>query len=344
MVIRRSSAREVAGLLRDLAAGPDATREAAVARLSVIGTRAVEGLLTFLAPSEGLSTRIGALSALEAIGDPRAMEPALACLAGPDAALFMPAALVLRRLLDSARGGDVLDRLTSLILDHSRPDAARLAAFDALRGLAPTVLEPIAKRLLQDDSRALRAAIARPAGPEPPVPPLEAIERAASGPLPDSPADLRRWLASAGALAPLPTLHRLVEAIRRREAAAPTERGDWMMARSAVHQTLASRGSTVALYDLRETIESGEPAPVEMLSALAVVGDRSCLEPIAAAYAKLLTGGSGHDANAWWREHLALTFQAIATRVRLGDRHAVSRRIRSRWPAAATALLGPPKG
>ena len=47
-----------------------------------------------------------------------------------------------------------------------------------------------------------------------------------------------------------------------------------MTARAAAHQVLAARGSTVALYDLRETVESGEPAPVEMLAALEVIGDR----------------------------------------------------------------------
>jgi len=45
VVIKRSTALEVAALLRDLEIGLDAEREAAIARLSVIGARAVEGLL-----------------------------------------------------------------------------------------------------------------------------------------------------------------------------------------------------------------------------------------------------------------------------------------------------------
>jgi hypothetical protein len=341
VVIRRSAAREVAGLLRDIAGGADAARDAAVARLSVIGTRAVEGLLALLASVETLPARVGALSALEAIGDPRAVDPALVCLEGAQPDLFGPAASVLRRLLDSPRGAEVLDRLTALVLDPTRPDAARLAAFDALRGLAPQVLQPIANRLRQDESETVRAVTTGMDGLDPILPPLEAIERAAAGTLPDNPANLRRWLAAEGCFAPLPTLHRLVHAIRRHEdTVAPAERGDWMMARGAAHQALAARGSTVALYDLRETIASGDPAPVEMLSALAAIGDRTCLEPIAAAYAKLQGESPQH---AWWREHLAASFRAIAARERLSRRHTVARRIASRWPEAWLALFGSPK-
>src|SRR3990167_8946536 len=46
---------------------------------------------------------------------------------------------------------------------------------------------------------------------------------------------------------------------------------------------LADRGSRLALYDVRETLETVPgPLPVEFLSALTAVGDVSCLEPIAA--------------------------------------------------------------
>ncbi len=51
MTITRSSAREVTALLADLESGTDAVRETAVARLSVIGTRAVAGLLGLLGAS-----------------------------------------------------------------------------------------------------------------------------------------------------------------------------------------------------------------------------------------------------------------------------------------------------
>ncbi len=87
MVIRRSSAREVSALLQDLESGSEAARDAAVARLSVIGTRAVEGLLALIGSTRAAPARAAALATLEAIGDPRAADAALGCLEAEDAAL-----------------------------------------------------------------------------------------------------------------------------------------------------------------------------------------------------------------------------------------------------------------
>ena len=65
--------------------------------------------------------------------------------------------------------------------------------------------------------------------------------------------------------------------LRAREA-----RAAWQNARGALHQALALRGSRVAVYDLRETIEQSRgPLPTSFVAALHVVGDASCLEPIA---------------------------------------------------------------
>ncbi len=71
MVIKRSSAREVSMLLEDLESGQDGARDAAVARLAVIGTRAVEGLLSVARAGASPATRSAAFAALEAIADPR---------------------------------------------------------------------------------------------------------------------------------------------------------------------------------------------------------------------------------------------------------------------------------
>ena len=122
-----------------------------------------------------------------------------------------------------------------------------------------------------------------------------------------------------------------------------------MRARAAAHRVLAARGSTVALYDLRETIERGDEAPVEMLAALGAIGDRSCLEPIAAAYDRAGDERPGtarprhRGAADWWRSHLATVFRTVVAREKLTERHAVVKRIRARWPEAALSLLGPPK-
>jgi HEAT repeat protein len=351
VVIKRSSAQEVASLLRDLESGDEVARETAVARLSVIGTRAVEGLLGLASSEAPTPVRIAALSALEAIGDPRALEPAFALLVRGEPALAVPAAAVLRGLLDSPRGNDVLDRLAAIAVDAEGAEHARLAALSALQALPPRVAAPIWERLRTDTSAAVRAAVGQ-TGPAAEIDPLSALEAASGGALPDDPEPLRRWLASAGSGVSLPVLHRLVEAVRAREAATrdPAGRVGWMTARAAAHLALAQRGSRVALYDLRETIEGGAPAPVEMLRALAAIGDRSCLEPIAAAYARLsLPREPGTDRPAptaespWWRQHLATAFRAIAARERLTERHAVVRQIRTRWPDAALDLFGPPR-
>ncbi len=350
MTITRSSAREVAALLADLESGTDAVRETAVARLSVIGTRAVAGLLGLLGSSAVPAARAGALEALEAIGDPRAADAALGCLDAEEAAVRTGAAALLRRLLESTRGAAVLDRLAAIAVDRERPDRVRLAALDALRQVPGPELGLISSRLRDDPSPAVRATVAGHAGGAV-VPPAESLEHAAAGTLPEHPDALRQWLDAAGADAPLPTLHGLVQRVRdrERETTDALRRREWMTARAAAHQVLAARGSTVALYDLREAIESGEPAPVEMLAALGAIGDRSCLEPIAAAYARASDEAAGparpHDRGAadWWRTHLATVFRAIVAREKLNERHALTKRIRARWPEAAVSLLGPPK-
>lgn len=354
MVIRRSSAGEVAALLRDVERGDDRLREAALARLAVIGTRAVEGLIALVRSSDApLAARTGALAALESVDDPRAVDPAGELLQdrGADRSLVLAAAGVLRRALESSRGTEALDRLAAVALDTQRDDHARLAALHALGGLSARVREPICRKLAQDPSAAVRAAVSA-TGPTPEIDPAGGIEAAAGGQLPEEPDSIRRWLAASGHDVPLPTLHRLVGTIRAREASEserPAKVG-WMTARAAVHLALAERRSPVALYDLRETIESGAEAPVEMLTALEAIGDRSCLEPIAAAYARLAVPPPSHgggpaagDASAWWRTHLRAAFKAIVGRERITDRHALSRRIRARWPGAANDLLGPPR-
>jgi hypothetical protein len=345
VVIRQSSAREVSTLLRDLQNGPEAAREAAAARLAVIGTRAVAGLLSLLTPATQPDVHVATFATLEAIGDPRSIDAGLAGLADADSSVRAGAASLLRRLLESARGPDVLDRLTAIAVDASGSEVVRLGALDALRQVPGPAMGLIAARLAGDPSLAVRAWVAGIGGSAV-VRPLDALELAAAA-LPDSPDAIRQWLAVAGADAPLPTLHRLVQRIHEHEKplSDAVQRATWATARAAAHQVLAERGSTVALYDLRETIESGETVAVEMLAALALIGDRTCLEPLAAAYDRLArpAGGPAHEPQdaGWWLEHLARTFRAITTREHLSERQVVLKRIRTKWPQAAGALLGP---
>ena len=135
--------------------------------------------------------------------------------------------------------------------------------------------------------------------------------------------------------AALSALQKLIDAIRAREGSvrAQAKRTEWQGVRGALHQALALRGSRVAVYDLRETIEGARgPVPVSFLAALHVVGDASCLEPLAAAYSRAGTG------DARWRHQLGEAFHAIGRREKVTRRHAVMKRIAARWPDAAREL------
>src|SRR5699024_4413329 len=110
-------------------------------------------------------------------------------------------------------------------------------------------------------------------------------EDAAEGRLPDDPGALRESVTAHAEHAPLPVLRRLIEAVRDRErdstpSASPAHRQEWRSVHGALHQAVALRGSRVALYDLRETVEeTADPLPPSFLAAITVVGDASCLEP-----------------------------------------------------------------
>jgi hypothetical protein len=157
--------------------------------------------------------------------------------------------------------------------------------------------------------------------------------------LPEDPISLRRALTLAGKKLDLAHLLLLIERIRDHE---PSQEGapriEWMRVRGAAHIALASRGSRIALYDLRESIESAStPLPVEFLAALSTIGDTSCLEALAAASARSMRGGSTR--RDWWRQHLADAFRAIVTREGVTRRHATIKKIHKRWPEALAELL-----
>jgi hypothetical protein len=344
VVIKRSSAREIDALLGDLDAESNVRRETAVVRLSVIGARAASALLEVLRRHESPRARVAALQALDAVQDVRVLEAALACLDDPDSALAVQAAAVARKYLGSRDGPRVIDRLAAIAVDASRDRALRLAALDALSDMPARTVRPIWCRL-QDDADGLVKRRARLALglPDPEPDPLIVIEAAAAGTLPEDPRTLQAAIAAAGGPAPLPTLHRVLEVLRGfdREGGGRSRDAAWYGARGALHQALASRGSTVALYDLREAVEHAtEPLPAEYLTALAAIGDRTCLDAIAGAYGRAPRAPGAQD---WWRTLLAGAFHDIVRREGLTERHAAIKQVRSRWPEAARALLGPPR-
>ena len=328
VTIRKSSAANIDALAADLASESAVTREAAIARLTVIGPRAVESLMAFVdRPDGGATARLAALRALEALGDARSLDTALRATRDTDTGVASAAVAVARVFLRGRRGAAVLDRLTALVLDRACPETVRLEAVAALGDLSPATLEPLWEVLGQDPSPAIRAQVNAGRGRSPvQVSSTEQLAGAAEHGLPDDPAAFRRVLATGGIEAPLPTLHRIVERIREREASEPpARRAEWTRARGTAHVALAKRSSRLGLYDLREALDAAAaPLPVEFLAALSIVGDASCLEAIAAAHARA--------ADRWWREHLADTFRAIAARERLTRRHAVMKKIQKRWP------------
>jgi hypothetical protein len=194
-------------------------------------------------------------------------------------------------------------------------------------------MAPVLTALADDSSAAIRAEAeaqrtTRAGAPNP----LETLTRAAADGLPDNPDALRAAIVRAGETAPLPLLLRIVERVRDREPVEPAGRRlAWTTARVAAHVALARRGSRLALYDMRELLESAKgPLPVEFLAAMSEIGDASCLEAVAGAYARSSEPGlSRHD---WWRQHLADAFRTIVVREGINCRHAVAKRIEKRWP------------
>ena len=333
MGIKLSSSRSVDALIIDLGAARATTREAAVARLTIIGTRAVERIMAVARSSAPAEARMAALRALEAIGDPRGRAAVFEALADADAAVAAAAAGAASGYLRGAHGAEALDHLTRTALDTSRHGSVRAAALRAVGALDTSTIAPLLQALRNDgdtDVRAAAAAAMPARGSSTNRDHAAVLAEAARGNLPKDAAELRDAVVAAGAAAPLPDLLRLIEAVRAREEAdPPAKRAAWTGARAAAHLALASRGSRIALYDLRDSLSAGDAQlPVEWLAALAAIGDATCLEPMAAAHARA--------GDPWWRDHVADAFRAIVTREGLTRRHAVIRKIAARWPELGT--------
>jgi hypothetical protein len=232
--------------------------------------------------------------------DARAVEPALAAVGAPEPDVAIAALGVLRGWVAREDGTRVLDALAAVALDRTRDARIRLAALDALSDLPRHLVQPI----------------------------LEQAPPSDTGSPDDDPLRVCEWLAAEGRTAALSRLHDLIVRARERERADPSPRvrQEWQTARGAAHALLAERGSRVAAYDLREAFDGAAgPLPRDFLAAITAIGDASCLEPMARAWAA--PPGEG-----WWRERLADAAADIVNRTRLSGRSAVVKRIRSKWP------------
>jgi hypothetical protein len=320
MVIKASAASEIRTLVESLAGSDEVRREAAIARLAVIGARAVPHILAAYVAAPERRVRIALLRALEPLSDPRAASIAREALAaGGD--LAVAAVPVLRGLLESPHAAserDSLDALVSVALDPRAERRLRLAAHDALQGV-PEVRDRLP--LLDPAPRPGHGGTTEHA----------IWQDALEARLPDDPAILREAAHAVAADAPLGEVHKLIEHVRTQEASGAPDAAGWRTVRGTLHQALALRGSRVAIADLRDTLAGAAPdLPASFISAAQALGDDSFLEPLAAAWA-------AHD-DPRWRSVLLAALRAIAARERLTRRHASMRRTLTRWPGLADQL------
>ena len=336
MVIKASASAEIRQLVAALGGDDEVRREAAIARLSILGERATEKLVE--AYDRGRpAMKVAILRALEAVGDRRAIGIARRAI-GEESDVAMAALSALRALLNTpheATAAEALDNLVSVTLDPHAERRVRLAAFDALRDVPGNVRDRVADALRSDPDAGLQTrAVEAPRE----AAAAEAVwQNALEGRLPEAASDLRDLLQARAAAAPLGVLQKLIDALRHKEGPLTgPARDEWLATRGALHRALALRGSRVAVYDLRETLtDARRPLPVSFLAALHVVGDASCLDGIAAAYSQ------APAAEVHWRYQLASAFRAISTRERITKRHLAIKRLGAKWPKAIAELTAP---
>ena len=262
MVIKASAASEIRQLIAALGAEDDVRREAAIARLAVLGPRAVDRLIAAYEPADRETQDRDPAGAGIGRRSPRwCLSPGWRCRRAGTSGVA--AASALRALLDSPHGSagtEALDLLVATALDPAAERRVRLAAFEALQDMPPGVRARVAEALQADPDPGLKArAVDLPRD----AAAAEAVwQDALEGRLPDAPGVLREAAQPRAQSAALSALQKLIDAIRAREGSvrAQAKRTEWQGVRGALHQALALRGSRVAVYDLRETIEGARGA------------------------------------------------------------------------------------
>lgn len=287
-------------LIGDLSSADPLARDTAVARLRVLGGRALPRLIALVATGPHGPGGAAALAALEGSDDPRAAGAARTALDSRDVDVVIAALGVLRAWVTREPGTELLEAITAIAVDRGRDAHVRLAALDALADLPADLLAPIRAQ----------------------APPPET-----AGPALDTPAAAHAWVDAHGARASLARLHDAVQGFREREMAArgEVERDAWQQARGAAHRALAARGSRLALYDARETVAAApRRLPPGFVETVRTLGDAACLAPLARAWAA--AGDPG------WRAELADAARSIVRRARLGARNPVLKGVRRDWP------------
>ena len=158
MVIKASAAAEIRQLIAALGAEDDVRREAAIARLAVLGARAVDRLIAAYESARSGHEDRDPSSAGIGRGSAAGARRAGALSAGGD--LGVAAASALRGLLDSPHGSagtEALDALVAAALDPAAERRVRLAAFEALQDMPPDVRDRVAAALQADPDPGLKA-------------------------------------------------------------------------------------------------------------------------------------------------------------------------------------------
>ncbi|MCX6542949.1 MAG: hypothetical protein NTV05_00885 [Acidobacteria bacterium] len=343
MTIRKSAASEIRQVLAHLSDADPLAREAALARLSVAGVRAVPHLLDALDSTTSPVARALVLKALEASGDRRSVDAALGVLhsRATDPKVASAAVRLLGSHLDAAESDRALDALSAIVLDPAYRQALRLEALAELERLPARLIAPIRKWLEADPDEAIRrrAGVQGASDETKPDDQLARLDLVADG-QPADPAALRRWVQAAGGDASLSTLHRLVETARAREQQAPSaaDGDEWRAVRGVIHLALATRGSRVAIYDLRESLaQANAPLSDDFVAALRLVGDATCLEPIVAAIARMPIDIETRDHRS--RDGLVDAGRAIVAREGLTRRHAAVKKMLKAWPDAGAQVF-----
>jgi hypothetical protein len=298
--MRRASS-DIDRLIADLQSTDSIRRDAAVARLRILGSRALPRLIDLITSMRRHPCGRLALDALDGVNDVRAIDVAFDALRDGDVDVVISALGTLRAWVPGETGTRLLDAITAMTVDRARDARVRVAALAAISELPEHLLRPIRDQ----------------------APPPES-----AGPSLDDPVAVREWIQAYGSDATLSTLHALVTKTREREHAESSSRlrSEWLQARGRAHQALARRQSLVAVYDLRETFETATGAlPQTFVSSAAAIGDASCLDPLARAWA-----AAGKDVN--WKHELSTTAAAIMRRERLTGRSAAVKKLRANFP------------
>ena len=306
MPIRSSSVSEIDQLITNLQKESKIKRDAAVARLRIVGSRSIPRLIAIIKSDANAAVRAAALSALETSNDSRARDSAMAALSDKYESVTLAAIIVMRNWLSTDADAVTVDALVTLVLDPNRSQTVRQAALHALADLPESLVEPLRQQLAQEIG-------------------IENFTETTE--IANNPATALEWLNTEGTKATLSEIHQLITYARAQERACEnsTEQAAWCHLRGAAHAVLANRNSRVALYDLRESMErASKPLPLDYLLAIRSIGDTTCLEPLGRAW-------SGASAEPWWCQQLADAAKNIMNRQKLTGRHAVVKRVRARW-------------